>query len=150
MMNNNSLVQQLFLGVLFFSGTAIVLADTCQPTSQMGRGTHYKPITEQKLDIGTGFKVRGRILSAENCQPIANARVEHWQAGENGRYQDRLRAYRLSGPDGRYDFETEWPAAAVPHIHFIVKAEGYKPLQTQWVGDERTPSIQFDMVLEKD
>ena len=66
---------------------------------------------------------------------------------KNGRYQDRLRAYMFTDEQGRFEFETEWPNMPTPHIHFIVTAEGYEILETQWIGDERQTQIEFDMVL---
>lgn len=119
------------------------------PTPHRTTGTHYKPVTEQKGDIGEGVQVRGRILAAPDCSPVAKAKVAHWQAGEQGEYVDRLRAYLFADHNGRYAFKTEWPNLEVPHIHFIVTAPGYEVLETQWVGFKRSDRIEFDMVLRK-
>ena len=121
----------------------------CTPTPHRTTGTHYKPVTEQRVNVSTGVVVRGRILAAPDCAPVANAKIAHWQADETGRYVDRLRAYLFSDANGRYEFETEWPDLFVPHIHFIVTAEGYDILETQWVGRKRTDLIEFDMVVRK-
>jgi protocatechuate 3,4-dioxygenase beta subunit len=99
------------------------------------------------VDVSSGVTVHGRILAAPDCRPVGNAKVAHWQAGEDGRYSDRLRAYMFTDAEGRYSFETEWPALRPPHIHFIITAEGYPILETQWIGDTRTQDIEFDMVL---
>ena len=135
------------LTTTFFTSSGVLAAD-CTPTRSMSSGTHFKPVTQQQVDIGKGFKVQGRVLSATDCTPIAGARVAHWQAGKNGRYQDRLRAYLFSDNNGRYAFETEWPAAMVPHLHFRVSAAGYKEISTQWIGDDRVDNITFDIVLQ--
>ena len=82
-------------------------------------------------------------------KPIAQARVAHWQAGEDGHYSDRLRAYLFTDANGRFKFETEWPNLHPPHIHFIVSAEGYDTLETQWIGDARQNVIDFPIVLKK-
>jgi protocatechuate 3,4-dioxygenase beta subunit len=58
-------------------------------------------------------------------------------------------AYLFSDSNGRFIFETEWPNLTPPHIHFIVTAEGYDTLETQWVGDARQNEIDFTMVLKK-
>lgn len=129
---------------------AISFADDCIPTPHRTTGTHYKPVTEQKQDVSTGVTVSGKILVAPDCTPLANARVAHWQAGENGRYQDRLRAYLMTDNAGRYSFETEWPNLGPPHIHFIISKDNYKTLETQWVGGQRTDTIEFDMTVEKE
>ena len=124
------------------------LTAECMPTPHRTTGTHYEPVTVEKTNIGKGLMVSGRILSSADCKPIANARVAHWQAGENGRYTDKLRAFLYSDTDGRYQFETEWPNLNPPHIHFIITAEGFETLETQWRGNERLTHIKFDMVLE--
>lgn len=134
---------------ILFALSAQAASASCEPTPHRTTGTHYKPVTEQRADIGSGVMIRGRILAAPDCIPVPNARIAHWQAGENGRYADRLRAYRFSDESGRYSFETEWPAMSAPHIHFIISADGYEVLETQWIGDERRADIHFNMVLRK-
>jgi protocatechuate 3,4-dioxygenase beta subunit len=110
----------LTLGIILFS--KLVYANDCAPTAHRTTGTHYEPVSEQRKDIGKGIIVSGQVLSIPDCQPVANAKVAHWQAGENGRYQDELRAYLFTDKQGRYQFETEWPNISPPHIHFIVTA----------------------------
>lgn len=128
---------------------AASFAAECTPTPHRTTGTHYKPVTEQRGDVGIGLQVRGRILAVPDCKPVANAKVAHWQAGEQGEYVDPLRAYLFADENGRYAFRTEWPNLDVPHIHFIVTAPGYGTLETQWVGSKRTDLIEFDVVLRK-
>ena len=89
-------------------------ASDCIPTPHRTTGTHYAPVTVQRNDIGKGLLVHGRILSTPDCQPVAKAKVAHWQAGEDGRYSDRLRAYRFTDAEGRFSFETEWPNLRPP------------------------------------
>ncbi len=134
--------------VLYFISTTIPAAN-CTPTPHRTTGTHYEPVTMQKIDVGQGLNVRGRILAAPDCVPIANAKIAHWQADENGYYVAHLRAYLFSGNDGSYQFETEWPNLTPPHIHFIVTADGYEVLETQWRGEERINSIEFDIILQR-
>ena len=114
-----------------------VRADDCVPTPQRTTGTHYQPVTVQRTDISKGLIVRGQVLAAADCKPVAGAKVAHWQAGEDGFYQDRLRAYLYSDADGRFEFETEWPYIDPPHIHFIVTEPRFEVLEAQWIGDER-------------
>ena len=133
--------------LLLFFLPAAVYAVECPPTQHRTTGTHYKPVTTEKTDISSGVIVRGRILEAHTCRPISHARVAHWQADKNGEYVDHLRAYLLSNTKGEYQFMTEWPALSVPHIHFIVSAEGYETIETQWRGDEQVNVIEFDIIL---
>ncbi len=140
---------QLLTGIALLTLSVPVFADKCIPTPHRTTGTHYKAVTVQKTDISTGVVVRGQVLAAPDCTPVAPARVAHWQAGEDGRYSDRLRAYLFTDADGRFEFATEWPDLTPPHIHFIVTAEGYHTLETQWIGTNRQDLIDFTMVLQK-
>lgn len=101
------------------------------------------------MDIGEGVVVSGLVRSAQDCSALANADVEHWQTDGAGRYTERMRGRLATGADGRFRFETDWPGAPLPHIHFIVTAPGHQRLVTQWVGDEPTDRIELDLVLER-
>jgi protocatechuate 3,4-dioxygenase beta subunit len=136
-------------GILFLVISLPGFADDCIPTPHRTTGTHYEPVTVQKNDISTGLVVRGQVLAAPDCTPVARARVAHWQAGEDGRYSDRLRAYLFTDADGRFEFTTEWPNLNPPHIHFIVTTEGYETLETQWIGIDRQKLIDFTIVLRR-
>ena len=139
--------------LLFFASCLLAnhaLAFDCLPTPQRTTGTHYAPVTQQKTDVSKGLLVRGQVLSYPECTPVRNAKIAHWQAGENGRYQDRLRAFLFSDQDGYFLFETEWPDMPSPHIHFIVTADGFKKLETQWIGQHRTNKIEFNMVISRE
>ena len=136
------------LGASILLSSSFTQAQDCIPTPHRTTGTHYAPVTEQKINVSQGVTVRGRILNAV-CEPVANAKVAHWQAGMDGRYSDRLRAYLYTNEQGVYSFETEWPNLTPPHIHFIVTAKGYEMLETQWVGQAPSRKIEFDMVLDK-
>lgn len=142
--------------IIFFTGliacymiiaTQAYAAD-CKASPQMSMGTHFKPITQHKINIGQGLKVKGVILSTQGCMPIANTRIEHWQMNTEGEYIDELRAYLMSDTNGEFTFETEWPGSDVPHIHFIVHAEGYKKLIYVWIASEKTESIELKLILE--
>ena len=101
--------------------------------------------------LGTVIYVRGKILD-ENCQPVAGANVEIWQACASGRYnspKDTNPAiidpnFKYWGeidtdPQGQYWFKTIIPGAypannnwtRPPHIHFKVSKLGYRELVTQ-------------------
>lgn len=127
--------------------SAAVSADECVPTPAMFEGTHFKPVAQEQVDIGKGLVVHGRVLAAPDCLPVPGARIAHWQAGEKGRYVDHLRASLVSGVDGSYRFETEWPALSTPHIHFTITAEGYRPLTTQWAGEGPVDQVEFNIIL---
>jgi len=147
---------QEFLMHCFFTSLVLLLslpvaihAADCTPTPHRTTGTHYKPVTVEKTDIGQGVLVKGQVLSAPDCKPVPGAKVAHWQAGEEGQYVDRLRTYLFTDENGYFKFNTEWPNMRTPHIHFIIEAKGHELLETQWIGDERTDKIEFDLILQR-
>ncbi len=142
---------RIYLILLFFVilTPLSTVAENCNPTPHRSTGTHYKPVTVEKVNVSKGVTVKGRVLSEIGCKPIANAKIAHWQGSENGRYEDYLYAYMFTDEEGRYEFETEWPNMPIPHIHFIVTAKGFNTLETQWIGDQRQKVIEFDMVVTK-
>jgi protocatechuate 3,4-dioxygenase beta subunit len=100
---------------------------------------------------GRLLDLAGRILDLAG-QPVANARVEIWQANSFGRYdhsRDRRDApldpnfqgygHDITNSDGAYRFRTiepaPYPASAnwmrPPHIHFAVFGPGYGRFVTQ-------------------
>lgn len=125
-------------------------ANDCIPTPGRTLGTHYDvdKATHQPGDLGQGLHIQGRVLAAPDCRPLPAVRLVHWQAGVQGRYLDRLYAWRLTDRGGGYAFETEWPALRPPHIHFLAEVPGFRPLATQWVGDAPVTEVQFALVLQ--
>jgi len=80
----------------------------------------------------TGMKgerliVVGYVLDA-NCQPIANAWLDFWQADANGVYDNSgyiLRGHQFADSQGRYFLETVWPGeypGRTEHIHVKMQA----------------------------
>lgn len=139
------------LGIALLCTTVSVSANpNCSPSPEMTVGTHYIPnVAQMKSRLGEGLVIEGKILSANNCQPVPDAVIEIWQAGNDGQYRMDLRAFTLSMPDGSYRFDTEWPNFLPPHIHFIVTAENHRKLVTQWIPENETGHATFDMVLPR-
>ena len=123
---------------------------------------------------GARLFVDGQVLSLDG-KPIANARVETWQASPGGLYENQdpeqeemnLRARFETDENGRFSFHSVRPAGyAVPvdgpcgellalqrrdimrpaHLHFIVMVEGYKTLATQ-IFDADDPNAYRDVVF---
>lgn len=123
---------------------------------------------------GAPLEVRARVLDLEG-RPVAGARIETWQASPKGLYENQddeqddmnLRARFESDADGRFSFHSVRPAGyPVPtdgpcgrllaaqgrkvmrpaHLHFIVIAEGYKTLATQFF-DLDDPNAFDDVVF---
>jgi hydroxyquinol 1,2-dioxygenase len=121
------------------------------------------PRFENGEDLGAGAPgepcfMAGRVLSVDG-DPIAGARVDVWQADEDGFYdvqytdleEARGRGYLVTGEDGRFWFWSVKPEAySIPadgpvgellkaggrgamrpaHVHFRVAAEGFQTLTT--------------------
>ena len=126
------------------------------------------------VDEGAPVVVGGEVRASDGS-PIAGARIELWQTADNGLYSNQdeaqdewnLRARFTTGGDGRYLFSTVRPAPyTVPadgpvgellratgrhpwrpsHLHFIVQADGYRPLVTE-VFPSDDPYLDEDAVF---
>lgn len=123
---------------------------------------------------GATVVVQGRVRTVDG-QPIKNAVIESWQTAESGLYSNvdetqheyNLRCSMKIGDDGKYSFTSIRPAPyLVPddgpvgdllkatgrnawrpsHFHFIVVADGYKPLVTE-VFPSDDPYLDQDAVF---
>ncbi|KAK3115303.1 hypothetical protein LTR53_005482 [Teratosphaeriaceae sp. CCFEE 6253] len=119
--------------------------------------------------------MHGRVLDFDTGKPIAHAEIDICHTGPNGLYEQQdpnqpdmnLRGRFFTGSDGEYYFYCLRPTSyPVPndgpagklldlldrhpmrpaHIHFILSAEGYKPLTTQ-IFDRRDKHIDNDSVF---
>jgi protocatechuate 3,4-dioxygenase beta subunit len=85
---------------------------------------------------GTKLILTGYVLTTD-CQPIAKARLDFWQADDQGAYDNvgyRLRGQLFTDESGRYTLETilpgEYPGRP-PHIHVKVQAPNGPVLTSQ-------------------
>jgi protocatechuate 3,4-dioxygenase beta subunit len=117
----------------------------------------------------------GRVLDARSGAPVAGAALDIWQTASNGLYSNQdaaqpggnLRRRMKTGADGGYAFTTVRPGPyTVPddgpvgellratgrhawrpaHFHFMISAEGYRPLTTEIFPDD-DPYIDEDAVF---
>lgn len=126
---------------------------TCAPTPADAEGPFYKPNAPQRTSTGRGLVVMGTVLSAGSCAPVPGPRIEWWQANAGGQYDDAHRAVMTLGPDGRYRFETDFPAGYYgrpPHIHFKAFAPGHRSLTTQLYLKRGQTEAPFDLVLVRE
>jgi fermentation-respiration switch protein FrsA (DUF1100 family) len=85
---------------------------------------------------GTQLILRGTVYTID-CQPVAGALLDFWQADAQGVYDNvgyRLRGRQLSDSAGGYSLETVLPGeypGRPPHIHVKVQAPGQPALTTQ-------------------
>lgn len=111
----------------------------CTATSSATQGPFWRANAPFTNDLrrpgGTPIVVAGTIRDARTCKPLPNALLDVWHADHHGEYDDKLgRARVRAGSDGAFSFTTIKPAPygmRPAHIHFIVSAEGKKPLVTQ-------------------
>ena len=104
---------------------------------------------------GEPMRIVGRVMSATNpTRAVEGARIEIWQTDGRGRYypeangdyrnfRDRdidMRGTVMTDNEGNFSvmslFPKEyWPRP--PHIHYWIRAEGFRPLVTQHYLDTR-------------
>lgn len=119
---------------------APVCAGLTQPQME---GPYYTPDTPERNSLleegmpGTRLLLVGYVLD-QNCQPLANAWLDFWQADANGDYDNagyRLRGHQFTDSQGRYYLETILPglysSRPIEHIHVKVKPEGGAEVTSQ-------------------
>jgi len=85
---------------------------------------------------GTKLIVTGYVYDT-NCQPVANALLDFWQADANGVYDNSgytLRGHQYTDTNGFYTLTTVVPGiypGRTEHIHFKVQAPNGKILTSQ-------------------
>lgn len=141
----------LFLLILLFLMISSSDASKdCLPTSPDMEGPFYKPNAPVRNKTGKGLTVKGRVLSYPDCKPVPDAIIEYWHANPEGIYDDAHRATLFSDKDGGYEFTTDFPGiypGRPAHIHFKIKAKGFKPLTTQLYFRRVVKEETFDIVL---
>lgn len=97
-------------------------AASCGPATQTMRGgsNNYQPNAPMVPNLGQGFVVSGRVVSAATCQPLPNVRIQIWAATERG--NERVASNHASvrtGADGRYRLEMSQilPQFGQAHAH---------------------------------
>ena len=126
-------------------------AAECRPTPHDEIGPFYRPSAPLRGKIGSGYVLSGTVRSSVDCRPVPGARVEFWQAGPDGVYDDAHRATIIADRQGRYRLETDFPPAygrRPPHIHILVDMRGFAGLVTQHYPKAGSKQATFDLVLE--
>ena len=128
----------------FFTANGITLpAPTCSVlTVAQAEGPYYTANTPERNNLieegmpGTRLIVVGYVLDA-NCQPLANAWLDFWQADANGVYDNAgyiLRGHQFTDDQGRYYLQTVLPGeypGRTEHIHVKVQPNGGSILTSQ-------------------
>lgn len=124
--------------------------EECAQTPRDSMGPYYEANAPVRESVGTGYVLEGEVLSASNCEPLPDARVELWMAGPDGDYGDAYRATLPTDEEGGYRFESHFPpsyGSRPPHIHIRVTAPGHEPLVTQHYPEPDTEQAEMDLVL---
>ena len=85
---------------------------------------------------GTVLVLSGYVLTSD-CQPVANAKLDFWQADANGVYDNQgytLRGHQFTDENGFYQLTTVIPGeypGRTEHIHFKVTPPGGSELTSQ-------------------
>ena len=104
---------------------------------------------------GEPMRIAGRVMNAAAPEvPVPGARLELWQTDGSGRYfpqengdysdfrddQIDLRGTVIADEQGRFEVLSVFPAEywpRPPHIHYWIRADGFRPLVTQHYLDTR-------------
>jgi protocatechuate 3,4-dioxygenase beta subunit len=117
------------------TAAALVCTAPAQALVELTEGPYYKANPPQNATLrtagvaGTPLALTGYVVS-KSCQPIANARLDFWQADGNGSYDNSgytLRGWQLTDANGAYRLETVIPGlypGRTEHIHFKVTVNG--------------------------
>lgn len=117
-------------------------AEKDDATLAQTEGPYYKRNSPQRTSLlepgitGVTIVVSGSVLSRD-CQPIARALVDFWQADAQGVYDNtgsKLRGHQFTDEAGRYSLETVVPGlypGRTRHLHVKVQAPQQPILTTQ-------------------
>lgn len=136
--------------VLLAAGRETATAATCTPTPWDEIGPFYRQNAPVRNSIGKGYVLSGTVRSSDDCRPLPNMRIEVWQAGPDGAYDDNHRATLYSDQNGQYRLETSFPppyARRPPHIHILVDAKGFEGLIAQHYPQKGSQGATFDLVI---
>lgn len=116
--------------------------DGDDPTPEQTAGPFFLPDSPERTSLleegidGDRLMLSGSVLWTD-CQPVAEALLDFWQADAEGVYDNdgyRLRGHQFADSEGRYRLETVLPGNYQPrtrHIHVRVQAPNRPVLTTQ-------------------
>jgi hypothetical protein len=111
-------------------------------TPALTEGPYYKANSPERASLveaetpGTHLTLTGYVLTTD-CQPVAGALLDFWQADASGQYDNsgyNLRGHQFTDENGRYQLVTVVPGeypGRTEHIHFKVQAPNGPVLTSQ-------------------
>jgi hypothetical protein len=127
-------------------------AQVCIPTTSYG-SMPSRPTAPFRSSVGTGHVLRGVVRSSPGCAPIAGAHIIFWLADPAGQYDDAHRAAVITGSDGSYRFESNFPGeygGMTPHIHAYVWAGGHLDVITEYLPPRGATEGTLDIALVRE
>lgn len=139
-------------------------SESCPPTDDNIEGPFYREDAPARTDLvepgdsGTRLSLAIQVVDLD-CQPIAGAEVDLWQADPSGEYDNsssemRYRGIGTADADGRVDFTTMVPGFYLngsqfrpAHLHLMVRVAGVHRLTTQ-LYFEGDPYLAADPFVE--
>jgi catechol 1,2-dioxygenase len=132
------------------------------------RGAPFRAKVSPPLSSGDVLQISGRVWGVKDRHPVGGALLDIWQANARGHYDNddpthppgannyTNRTRLFCSEEGNYEFETIYPGPykmdehtwRSPHIHFIVRAVGFKTLVTQLFFEE-TPYLDTDPFVKR-
>ena len=118
------------------------LDDDDDLTPAQTEGPYFTPSSPERTSLlepgmeGTTIVLTGYVLGT-NCQPVAGALLDWWQADDRGQYDNvgyTLRGHQFTDETGRYSLETVVPGlypGRTRHYHLKVQAPNRPVLTTQ-------------------
>lgn len=115
---------------------------TASTTIELTEGPYYTANTPERANLyeegmpGTKLIITGYVYDT-NCQPVANAWLDFWQADANGVYDNSgytLRGHQFTDTNGFYTLTTVVPGiypGRTEHIHFKVQAPNGRVITSQ-------------------
>ena len=136
-------------------------SDTCsgKQTIAMTQGPYYKSGSPMRSNLleegipGEKLTVVGYVFTTD-CEPIANAWLDFWQADGNGVYDNagfKLRGHQFTDESGKYILETVVSGryhGRTPHIHVKIRATDKSPIITSQMYFSGESQNQNDAIFD--
>lgn len=132
--------------------------DHDEPTPTQTEGPYFTPHSPSRSSLlekgmpGTLLIITGRVVTT-NCQPVAKALLDWWQANDAGEYDNqgyKLRGHHYTDAQGYFKLETIVPGlypGRTRHLHVKVQAPN-KPVLTTQLYFPNEPQNKRDYIFK--
>jgi|MesohylFT_1024984.scaffolds.fasta_scaffold17100_2 protocatechuate 3,4-dioxygenase beta subunit len=147
----------LFVGAVTYATTGseqpanLASSISCAPTPTDALGPYYVPGAPELASTGDGsLDISGTIRSWPDCLPVPGAKIEFWQAGNDGQYTDDQRSTVYADDSGTFIYSSGFPGryeARPIHIHVKITAAGITELVTQIYPEDQPRDSELRLVF---